>query len=147
MATKKTRTKSKKKEKKIVSHGIMTINSTFNNTVIAITDPDGNVLTWCAGGVVGFKGSRKSTPFAAQLAARDGMVRIAQHLGDDAVFRVGGKEHPRRNLAVIEPDGQRPGRRRVLDLAAVEPHRVRRLRNLFFSRAGGLDLRLRCGIG
>jgi len=69
MATKKTRSKGKKKEKKIVSHGIMSINSTFNNTVIAITDSDGNVLTWCSGGVVGFKGSRKSTPFAAQLAA------------------------------------------------------------------------------
>ncbi|MCK5222640.1 MAG: 30S ribosomal protein S11, partial [Candidatus Aminicenantes bacterium] len=51
MATKKTKSKSKKKEKKIVSHGIMTINSTFNNTVIAITDADGNVLTWCSGGV------------------------------------------------------------------------------------------------
>jgi len=69
MATKKTKSKGKKKEKKIISHGIMTINSTFNNTVIAITDQEGNVLTWCAGGVVGFKGSRKSTPFAAQLAA------------------------------------------------------------------------------
>ncbi|MCK5004324.1 MAG: 30S ribosomal protein S11 [Candidatus Aminicenantes bacterium] len=80
MATKKTKSKSKKKEKKIVSHGIMTINSTFNNTVIAITDADGNVLTWCSGGVVGFKGSRKSTPFAAQLAA-DKVLKEAENFG------------------------------------------------------------------
>ncbi|MEN8222530.1 MAG: 30S ribosomal protein S11 [Acidobacteriota bacterium] len=80
MATKKTKSKGKKKEKKIVSHGIMTINSTFNNTVIAITDPDGNVLTWCAGGVVGFKGSRKSTPFAAQLAAEK-VLKEAENFG------------------------------------------------------------------
>lgn len=80
MATKKTKSKGKKKEKKIVPHGIMTINSTFNNTVIAITDPDGNVLTWCAGGVVGFKGSRKSTPFAAQLAAEK-VLKEAENFG------------------------------------------------------------------
>jgi len=80
MATKKTKSKGKKREKKIVSHGIMTINSTFNNTVIAITDPDGNVLTWCAGGVVGFKGSRKSTPFAAQLAAEK-VLKEAENFG------------------------------------------------------------------
>ncbi len=69
MAKGKPKSRTKKKEKKIVPHGIMSINSTFNNTIITITDQDGNVLTWCAGGVVGFKGSRKSTPFAAQLAA------------------------------------------------------------------------------
>ncbi len=80
MATKKTKSKGKKKEKKIVSHGIMTINSTFNNTVIAITDSDGNVLTWCSGGVVGFKGSRKSTPFAAQLAAEK-VLKEAENFG------------------------------------------------------------------
>ena len=69
MARKRERKQTKKKDKKIVSHGIMYIHSTFNNTVITIADKVGNVLTWCSGGVVGFKGSRKSTPFAAQLAA------------------------------------------------------------------------------
>jgi len=69
MAKKKEKKRVRKKEKKVVSHGIMNIHSTFNNTVITIADKSGNVLSWCAGGVVGFKGSRKSTPFAAQLAA------------------------------------------------------------------------------
>lgn len=69
MAKKTDRKKTKKKEKKIVPHGKMYIHATFNNTIITITDVDGNVLTWAAGGGVGFKGSRKSTPFAAQLAA------------------------------------------------------------------------------
>lgn len=70
MAKKKEKKKGRKKEKKIVSHGILYIHSTFNNTIISVTDKDGNLLTWASGGVVGFKGSRKSTPFAAQLAAR-----------------------------------------------------------------------------
>lgn len=69
MARKRERKQTKKKDKKVVAHGIMYIHSTFNNTVITIADKGGNVLTWCSGGVVGFKGSRKSTPFAAQLAA------------------------------------------------------------------------------
>lgn len=61
----------KKKEKKNVPTGIAHINATFNNTIITITDPEGNVLTWSSGGTVGFKGSRKSTPFAAQLMAQN----------------------------------------------------------------------------
>lgn len=69
MAKKKVTKRTRKKEKKVVSHGILNIHSTFNNTVISISDKNGNVLTWCSGGVVGFKGSRKSTPFAAQMAA------------------------------------------------------------------------------
>ncbi len=69
MAKKIDKKKGKRKEKKIVPHGKMYIYATFNNTIITITDMDGNVLTWAAGGGVGFKGSRKSTPFAAQLAS------------------------------------------------------------------------------
>ena len=69
MAQKKSSSKTKKKDKKVITHGVMFIHSTFNNTIITITDPDGKVLTWASGGMVGFKGSRKSTPFAAQLAA------------------------------------------------------------------------------
>ncbi|MCK4763999.1 MAG: 30S ribosomal protein S11 [Candidatus Aminicenantes bacterium] len=68
MAKGKAKKRTRKKEKKVVSHGILYIHSTFNNTVVTLTDRSGNVLTWSAGGVVGFKGSRKSTPFAAQLA-------------------------------------------------------------------------------
>ncbi|HXF04367.1 MAG TPA: 30S ribosomal protein S11 [Blastocatellia bacterium] len=59
----------KKRERKIVPHGIVHIQSTFNNTVVTVTDPEGNTLVWASGGTLGFKGSRKGTPFAAQQAA------------------------------------------------------------------------------
>ena len=59
----------KKKEKKSVPSGICHVQATFNNTIVTITDPNGNVVAWGSGGVVGFKGSRKSTPYAAQLSA------------------------------------------------------------------------------
>jgi small subunit ribosomal protein S11 len=61
----------KKKEKRNVPRGVAHIQSTFNNTIVTITDPDGNVVAWSSAGTQGFKGSRKSTPFAAQLAAED----------------------------------------------------------------------------
>ncbi len=79
MAQKKS-SKTKKKEKKVITHGVMFIHSTFNNTIITITDPDGKVLTWASGGMVGFKGSRKSTPFAAQLAAEKAL-KDAENFG------------------------------------------------------------------
>ena len=56
----------KKKDKKIVPEGIVTIKSTFNNTIVSFADKQGNVISWCSSGCLGFKGSRKSTPFAAQ---------------------------------------------------------------------------------
>lgn len=59
----------KKRERKVVSHGIVHIQSTFNNTVVTVTDLEGNTLVWASGGTLGFKGSRKGTPFAAQQAA------------------------------------------------------------------------------
>jgi len=59
----------KKKERRNVQNGVAHIQSTFNNTIITITDVSGNVIAWASAGSVGFKGSRKSTPFAAQLAA------------------------------------------------------------------------------
>ena len=59
----------KRREKKNVSHGVAHIKSSFNNTIITITDQSGNVISWASAGNVGFKGSRKSTPFAAQTAA------------------------------------------------------------------------------
>jgi len=80
MAQKKSSSKTKKKDKKVITHGVMFIHSTFNNTIITITDPDGKVLTWASGGVVGFKGSRKSTPFAAQLAAEKAL-KDAENFG------------------------------------------------------------------
>jgi small subunit ribosomal protein S11 len=80
MATRKSSSKTKKKDKKVITHGVMFIHSTFNNTIITITDPDGKVLTWASGGMVGFKGSRKSTPFAAQLAAEKAL-KEAENFG------------------------------------------------------------------
>jgi len=66
---KKKTTRTKRREKKNIERGVAHIKSTFNNTFISITDTDGNSISWSSAGNVGFKGSRKSTPFAAQLAA------------------------------------------------------------------------------
>lgn len=62
-------TKTKRRDRRRVDHGTAHIRSTFNNTIVTITDPQGNTLSWASAGQSGFKGSRKSTPFAAQLAA------------------------------------------------------------------------------
>ena len=61
--------KTRRREKKNIPHGAAHIKSTFNNTIVSITDPQGNVIAWASSGHVGFKGSRKSTPFAAQVAS------------------------------------------------------------------------------
>ena len=70
----------KKKEKKNITEGVAHIQSTFNNTIVTITDLSGNVIAWSSSGLQGFKGSRKSTPFAAQMAAED-VVRKAKEQG------------------------------------------------------------------
>ncbi|MBU4037767.1 MAG: 30S ribosomal protein S11, partial [Proteobacteria bacterium] len=62
-----------------IPSGVVHIYSTFNNTIISITDPAGNVVGWSSAGVQGFKGSRKSTPFAAQLAAEDAAKKAMEH--------------------------------------------------------------------
>ncbi len=69
----------KKKEKKNVPVGVVHIKATFNNTLVTITDPAGNVVSWSSAGVQGFKGSRKGTPFAAQLAATDAARKAMEH--------------------------------------------------------------------
>jgi small subunit ribosomal protein S11 len=71
--------KVRKKEKKNIQHGAAHIKSTFNNTIVTITDLEGNTLAWASAGNVGFKGSRKSTPFAAQLAAEAAARRAQEH--------------------------------------------------------------------
>jgi small subunit ribosomal protein S11 len=71
--------KPRRKERKNVSHGHAYIKSTFNNTIVSITDPTGAVIAWASSGQVGFKGSRKSTPFAAQLAAEAAARRAQEH--------------------------------------------------------------------
>lgn len=69
----------KKKERKNIPTGVAHIKATFNNTLVTITDPMGNVVSWSSAGVQGFKGSRKGTPFAAQLAASDAAKKAMEH--------------------------------------------------------------------
>jgi small subunit ribosomal protein S11 len=69
----------KKRERKNIPSGVAHIQSTFNNTIITITDANGGVVAWSSAGVQGFKGSRKSTPFAAQLAAEDAAKKAVEH--------------------------------------------------------------------
>jgi len=69
----------RKKERKNITYGVVHIKSSFNNTIVSITDQDGNVISWASAGNVGFKGSRKSTPFAAQMAAEAAARRAMEH--------------------------------------------------------------------
>src|SRR5215510_4161734 len=69
----------KRKGKKNILNGVVHIQSTFNNTIITITDVSGNVVSWSSSGARGFKGSRKSTPFAAQVAAGDAAAKAMEH--------------------------------------------------------------------
>jgi small subunit ribosomal protein S11 len=69
----------RKKERKNITHGVVHIKSSFNNTIVSISDAQGNVVAWASAGNVGFKGSRKSTPFAAQLAAEQCARRAMEH--------------------------------------------------------------------
>ncbi len=71
--------KTSKKVKKNVPSGMAFVQATFNNTMVTITDPQGNVLSWSSSGSKGFRGSRKSTPFAAQVAAQDAAEKAAEH--------------------------------------------------------------------
>jgi small subunit ribosomal protein S11 len=129
MAQKKSSSKTKKKEKRVITHGVMFIHSTFNNTIITITDPDGKVLTWASGGMVGFKGSRKSTPFAAQLAAEKAL-KDAENFGlrtldvrvkgpgagrESAIRSIGGTPLQVRSIKDVTPiphNGCRPPKKR-----------------------------------
>ena len=77
--TKKKKFRVKKKEKRTVISGRAFVNATFNNTIISITDNDGNVLSWSSAGSKGFKGSRKSTPYAAQVAADDAAIKASEY--------------------------------------------------------------------
>ena len=78
-ANKAVRRTRKKKEKKSVPVGVAHIQATFNNTIVTITDPRGNTIAWSSAGVQGFKGSRKSTPYAAQTAVEDAAKKAMEH--------------------------------------------------------------------
>jgi small subunit ribosomal protein S11 len=119
----------KKKVKKNVATGIAHIQSTFNNTIVTITDLQGNVVSWSSSGSRGFKGSRKSTPFAAQLAAEEAGRRAMEHgvrsvavfvkgpgAGRESALRalqqVGFKVTLIRDVTPIPHNGCRPPKRR-----------------------------------
>ena len=69
----------RRRDKKNITSGVAHINASFNNTIVSISDQDGNILSWASAGNVGFKGSRKSTPFAAQMAAEQCAKRAMEH--------------------------------------------------------------------
>jgi small subunit ribosomal protein S11 len=75
----KKRPRTRRREKKVITTGKAFIQSTFNNTMVTLTDPQGNVIAWGSSGTAGFKGSRKGTPYAAQLAARDAAKKAMEH--------------------------------------------------------------------
>ena len=79
MATQPSQGRVRRRERKNITSGVAHVNSTFNNTMITITDVQGNAIAWASAGGMGFKGSRKSTPFAAQLAAEDAGKKAAEH--------------------------------------------------------------------
>jgi small subunit ribosomal protein S11 len=90
-AEKKGKTKKfKKKERKHVPHGVVTVNASFNNTIVTIADPSGNVLSWKSSGSLGFRGSRKGTPFAAQQAAMNAANMARDHGLRSVEVRVSG---------------------------------------------------------
>jgi len=121
----------KKKQKRQVTKGIVHIHTTFNNTIVNITDMQGNTIAWASGGTVGFKGTRKSTPYAAQLAAQKAIKQAKEAglqeveiwvkgpgAGRDsavrAVFASGLKVTAIRDVTPIPHNGCRPpARRRV----------------------------------
>ena len=72
-------TRVRKRERKNIASGVAHVNATFNNTMITITDAQGNTIAWSSAGTMGFKGSRKSTPFAAQVAAGDAAAKAMEH--------------------------------------------------------------------
>jgi len=99
------RTRAKKKEKKNILNGVVHIQSTFNNTIVTITDPSGSIVAWSSAGAQGFKGSRKSTPFAAQMAAEDAARKAMEHgMRNVEVFVKGpgaGRESALRSLQAV----------------------------------------------
>ena len=95
----------KKRDKKNISSGVAHINASFNNTMITITDAQGNAISWSSAGMMGFKGSRKSTPYAAQVAADDAGKKAAEHgvrtLEVEVKGPGSGRESALRGLAAV----------------------------------------------
>lgn len=110
----------KRKIKKNIPTGVAHIHSTFNNTIVTITDPHGNVLTWSSGGTLGFKGSKKSTPFAAQMAA-EAAAKVAMDNGMQQVEVALKGPGPGRDAAVRSLSAAGLGVTSIKDVTPV-PH-------------------------
>ncbi len=99
------RSKSRKKEKKTIASGIVHIQATFNNTIVTITDRQGNTISWSSAGSLDFRGAKKSTPFAAQITAEDAARKAMEHgLREVDVYVKGpggGRESAIRTLQVV----------------------------------------------
>ena len=99
------KTKAKKKEKKNIAGGIVHIQATFNNTIVTITDRNGNTISWCSAGSLDFRGAKKSTPFAAQITAENAARKAMEHgLREVDVYVKGpgsGRESAIRTLQVV----------------------------------------------
>ena len=116
----------KKRERKNISSGVAHVNASFNNTMITITDAQGNAISWSSAGAMGFKGSRKSTPYAAQVAADDAGKKAAEHGvrtlevevkgpgsgRESALQAVGFTITSIRDVTAIPHNGVRPSKRR-----------------------------------
>jgi small subunit ribosomal protein S11 len=104
-------TRVRRRERKNIASGIAHVNSSFNNTTITITDAQGNTIAWSSAGTMGFKGSRKSTPYAAQVAAED-VSKKAQEHGMRALQAAGFTVTSIRDVTTIPHNGCRPRKRR-----------------------------------
>ena len=119
----------KRKERKNITSGVAHVNASFNNTMVTITDVQGNTISWSSSGVMGFKGSRKSTPYAAQVAAEDAAKKAQEHGMKTLEVEVRGPGSGResalraqqaaginvtsiRDVTSIPPTGCRPRKRR-----------------------------------
>src|SRR6201986_4431893 len=122
-------TRVRRKERKNITSGVAHVNASFNNTMITITDVQGNTISWSSSGVMGFKGSRKSTPYAAQVAAEDAAKKAQEHGMKTLEVEVRGPGSGResalralqaagfsvtsiRDVTSIPHNGCRPGKRR-----------------------------------
>ena len=99
-------TRVKKRERKNITSGVAHVKATFNNTMITITDAQGNTISWSSAGSMGFKGSRKSTPFAAQMAAEDAARKAMEHGMRTIEVEVAGPGSGRENaLRALQASG------------------------------------------
>ena len=116
MAANQKKTRTRRRERKNIEKGQVHINSTFNNSMVTITDTQGNAISWASAGGMGFRGSKKSTPFAAQTAAETAAKAAMEHgLKTVEVFVKGpgsGREAAIRALQTAGLDGCRPPKRR-----------------------------------